>query len=122
MENNYNNITVIINGEKNFFQAKYELNQGKNSVQIIIKKPLTNLSNMFSGYLYDIEELKKLNTEKVRDFSKMFDGCQLLTDISALQNWDVSNGENFEDMFYACKSLSDINVLKNWYVSNGKTF
>ena len=123
VENNYNNITVIINGKKNFLQTFYELNQGKNSVQIIIKKPLTNLSEMFrSSYIYDIEELKKLNTEKVRDFSKMFFYCNSLSDINALQNWNVSNGENFEGMFDSCHSLSDINALQNWNVSNGKNF
>ena len=75
---------------------------------------------MFSSYIYDIEGLKKLNTEKVRDFSKMFNHCDSLSDINALQNWNASNGENFEGMFCACYSLSDINGLKNWNVSNGK--
>ena len=50
-----------------------------------------------SSYIYDIEELKKLNTEKVRDFSKMFFYCNSLSDINALQNWNVSNGKIFRE-------------------------
>lgn len=38
-----------------------------------------------------------------------------------LSNWDVSNGENFSRMFYGCQSISD-NGISNWNVSSGIEF
>ena len=43
--------------------------------------------------LYNIEELKYLNTEYCTDFSEMFNECSLLSDIKSLENWNVSNAK-----------------------------
>ena len=43
--------------------------------------------------LYNIEELKYLNTEYCTDFSEMFNECSLLSNIKSLENWNVSNAK-----------------------------
>ena len=82
VDNNFNNINLIINGNNSPLVKEYYLNEGENNVTICIKNTLTNLSNMFSycKTLYNIDELKYLNTENVTNFSYMF----LYTKISRL--------------------------------------
>ena len=124
VKNNINNITLIINGKQNNLIEEYNLKIGKNNVQMIMDNQLTNLKGMFLNVekLENLEELKYLNTKKIKDFSWMFANCTLLSDISALKNWNVSNGKNFEAMFQSCLSLSDIKPLSNWNVSSGENF
>jgi len=124
VENNKNNIKLIINGNQSKLINKYNLKEGKNKIQIIIIKQLTNLENMFICCisLKNIEELKYLNTNEITNFSGMFGGCSSLSDIKALQNWNVSNGNDFSAMFRGCISLSNIKSLQSWNVSNGYNF
>ena len=124
VENNENNIELIINEEKSKLISKYALNVGENDITIKIKKKLTNLEYMFDNCnsLYNINDLKYLNTKDITNFGGMFYGCSSLSDIKALQNWNVSNGNNFSSMFGECSSLSDIKALENWNVSNGNNF
>ena len=98
VESNENNIELIINGEKSKLISKYALNVGENDITIKIKKKLTNLEDMFKNCnsLYNINDLKYLNTKDITNFGGMFYGCSSLSDIKALQNWNVSNGTNFE--------------------------
>jgi len=121
---NKNNIELLINGKKSELSNKCELKKGKNSVTIIIKNKLTNLSNMFNNCksLKDISELKYLYVSESKDFSYMFYKCSLLSDITALENWNVSNCNNFEYMFCECPLLSNIKPLENWNVSNSNDF
>ena len=79
---------------------------------------------MFYGCktLYNIDELKYLNSNFCTNFSFMFCGCSYLSDIKSLENWNVSNGTDFRRMFSDCSSLSDIKSLENWNVSNGTDF
>ena len=150
VDNNRNNIDLIINGKKLSICSTYNLNYGTNTIQMIIKKNITNLEYMFSECpaLRDIEGLQNLNTKNVNNFSHMFYGTRLrslkglekwdaskgenfsymfsnnihLRDLKPLENWNVSKGDNFSNMFDYCKELSDISSLKNWNVSKGTNF
>ena len=124
VENNRNNIELIINGIKNELIDEYELDKGDNNVKLIIKNNLINLENMFyeCQNLYNIEELRYLNTNFCTNFNGIFYGCPSLTDIKALEKWNVSNGIDFGGMFYNCNLLSDIKPLENWDLSNCKSF
>ena len=124
VNNNKENLILKINGIKSELIEEYNLKEGINNIQIIIKNKLINLKDMFHNVtsLKNIEELKHLNTEEVNDFSNMFYGCSSLSDIRPLENWNVSNGINFSNMFYGCSSLSDIKALEKWNVSNGNNF
>ena len=114
VENNSNNISLIINGKKSPLVAEYSLKKGENNVTLCLRNNLTNLSYMFyfCKSLYNIEELKFLNTENVTDFSFMF-RCVEITDIKPLEKWNTSNSESFSDMFFGCDLLTNINPLKN---------
>ena len=116
--NNINNIKLKINGKNNKLVNEYELNEWENTITLLIKNEITDLSDMFKrcSNLKDIKELKYLNINKVKDFSGMFHECSSLSNIKSLQNWNVSNGNNFNYMFYGCSSLSDIKPLQNWNV------
>ncbi len=49
----------------------------------------------------------------------MFKDCKTLYNIKELKYLDTKNYRYFENMFYGCKSLSDIKSLENWKVSKG---
>ena len=114
VENNENNIELMINGEKSKLISEYALNVGENDITIKIKKKLTNLEYMFEycNSLYNINDLKYLNTKYCNNFGYMFYECSSLSDIKALEKWNVSNGNDFGYMFYGCSSLSDIKALE----------
>ena len=121
VENNKDNINLIINGKESELVDEYFLKEGENNITIRLKNTLTNLSNMFyfCESLYNIEELKYLNTENVTDFSYMFGYCKI-SNINALENWDTSKSETFNSMFYVCETITNLKALKNWNISNCK--
>ena len=84
VENNKNNIELIINGERNKLVKEYKLKRSENNIQIIIKKKITNLEDMFEfcSSLKNIDELKYLDTREIKNFSGMFSACSSLTDIN----------------------------------------
>ena len=122
VENNKNNIELIINEIKSELIEEYELKEGNNNIKLIIKNNLTDLEDMFNGCysLYNIDELKYLNTSYCTNFSGMFCDCSSLSDIKALEKWDVSKCTNFSYMFGGCSSLSDIKALNKWKDINDK--
>ena len=124
VENNKNNISLIIDGKQKGLVHNCELKEGENTITLLIKNKLTNLSHMFymCKYLKDISELKFLDVSEVKDFSYMFYKILQLSDIQFLENWNVSNGKNFSYMFSGCSSLSDIKPLLKWNVSNNNNF
>ena len=124
VENNKNNIDLIINSERHILINNIELLEGKNTIIMLIKNQLSNLSHMFSwcNFLIDINDLKDLDVKDVKDFSYMFCGCSSIIDLTPLQNWNVSNGINFSGMFLNCWNLSDLTPIKNWNVSKGNNF
>ena len=62
-------------------------------------------------HLETIEGLEKLHTEKVRDMSYMFAGCEKLTKLD-LSSWNISNVTDMTDMFKDCYTLEK---LPEWY-------
>ena len=124
VSNNKNNIALIIDGKQKELDNNCELKEGENTITLIIKNKLTNLSYMFymCKYLKDISELKDLDVSEVKDFSYMFYKCTLLSDIKSLGNWNVSNCKNFSYMFSGCSILSDITPLEKFNVSNSNNF
>ena len=121
---NINNIELMINSKKNVLVDSFPLKKGDNTITILIKNDITNLSNMFNSCntLKNINQLRYLETKNVTDFSFMFWGCTSLNDIKPIQNWNVANGKNFQSMFGGCSLLEDITPLQNWKVSNGNNF
>ena len=94
VENNKDNIEIFINGKpKNLSNYNNHLERGNNTITLIIKNNLKNLSYMFymCEFLKDIDELKNLDVNESNNFSYMFYGCSSLFDINSLSNWDVSN-------------------------------
>ena len=102
VKNNKDNIYLIINGKQSELIYKCNLNKGNNTVTIVIKNKLTDLSHMLENYsntyLKDISELKYLDVSQTKNFYEMFSGLKL-TDINFLRNWKVSNGIDFGRMF-----------------------
>ena len=86
VENNKNNIELIINGKKSELIEKYELKEGENNIEIIIKNKIINLEYMFYKCvsLKNIKELKYLDPKEINNFSYMFSGCWSLSDIKGL--------------------------------------
>ena len=123
VKNNINNISLIINGNKSPLVREYDLKKGENNVKICIKNMLTNLSYMFyfCEALYNMNELKYLNTNNITDFSWMFANCKI-SNIKPLENWDTSKSKTFSYMFYNCKLVTNIKAVKNWDVSRCKDF
>ena len=123
IKNNKDNIDLIINDKNSPLINKYNLNIGYNTITIIIKNQLTNLSYMFqNSFLFNLDELQYLDVSNVTDFSYTFSECKSIKDISPLQNWDVSNGTTFEGTFENCTSLTNLNPLQNWNVVNSINF
>ena len=123
VDNNINNISLIINGEQSPLVDSYNLREGENNITFCIKNKLTNLSNMFNCCytLYNIDELKYLNTEDVIDFSGMFQYSDI-SNIKALEDWDTSKSETFSSMFNGCHYITSIKPLQKWNVSRCKDF
>ena len=71
VKNNINNIELMINNKKIKLIKEYELNKGENKIKMIIKNKLTNLECMFANChsLYNINDLKYLNTKDITNFS-----------------------------------------------------
>ena len=81
-----------------------------------------NSSGMFKKFtnLIDIQDLEKLDTEKVVNATDMFYRCLKLTNIDALKDWDVSNVTDMSKMFNECMQLNNLDALRDWDVSNVK--
>ena len=116
--NNKNNIELLINGKKNELIDIYILEKGINKITLIIKNNLTNLEQMFYDCkeLYNIDELKYLDTSSCSNFNGMFFYTNI-SNLKFLENWNVSNVINFSKMFMGCSNILDIKPLGNWNVS-----
>ena len=70
-------------------------------------------------YLENIDGLKHMKTDYVKNMSQMFLCSESnLTNIDALANWNTSNVTNMNGMFYAWgSSLTNVNALANWDTS-----
>ena len=85
------------------FQYNFE-KEGKYSIKILLKKPLSNLNFMFSH----CSSLTSLIYNNVTDMSDMFSYCSSLTSLN-ISNINSNNVNNMSDMFYYCSSLTSLN-------------
>ena len=124
VENNRDNIDIIINGNKEALIDEYLLKKGDNNIELKLKNELNKIEEMFYGCktLKNIDDLKYLNTSKIKDFSCIFFGCVSLENINSLENWDVSKGNNFQGVFAECQNILNLKPLEKWKVSNGTNF
>ena len=115
---------------------------GEITIILVKKKPIENMSEMFSGcsslltvraktqwitdtvtdmssMLYECNNLKyfrvlDLNTSKVKNFSKIFYNCKSLLVISRELYFNTENAENLKEMFYGCESLKNTKGTSDW--------
>jgi surface protein len=78
-------------------------------------------SQMFKWfpYLTNIDSLKYMKTDYVKNMSQMFSlSVRNLDNIEALSNWDTSNVTDMNMMFYTVDSLlTNVDALVNWNTS-----
>ena len=112
------NCELYLNDNKIDFCYKYKFPQeGKYTIKIRFKKPLTNTNCMFIGCnkLSSID-LSNFNTSNVNNMSNMFYNCFSLTSLN-LSNFTNNNVKNMSKMFYNCSSLNSLN-LSNFINTN----
>ena len=82
-----------------------------------------DLSDMFYGCdcLLEVEDINKLNTERVTNMASMFEGCKLLSDLYDIKDLNVSNVKDMSLMFDRCLNLKSLD-LTGWKTKNVKSF
>jgi len=94
-----------------------------NSVQIIDlnwdTSSMSNMTRMFYGCnnLTEIKGLDKFNLENVNGLDYMFSNDSKLLSLKGIENWNVSDVTSMSNIFNSCKSLSNLD-LSNWDTSN----
>jgi len=80
---------------------------------------VTNMSELFQGYVDFNEDIGKWNVSNVTNMEYMFQGC---TKFNQQLNWDVSKVTKMNDMFSGCsdfnKPLKSEDGVGDWNVSN----
>ena len=112
------NCELYLNGNKIDFCYKYKFTkEGKYTIKIIFKKPLTNINYMFyyCNKLLSID-LSNFNTNNVTNMDRIFSYCSSLTSLN-LSNFNTKNVSNMSYMFYNCSSLTSLN-LSNFNTNN----
>ena len=109
---------IFVNGVKINFCFDYQFgNVGKTNVKIRIKKPLTNLSNIFSNCSYLISlNFSNFNSYYITNMSGMFNRCINLTSLN-FSNFNSINVINMRNMFINCSSLISLD-LSNFNTQN----
>lgn len=88
---------------------------GYNSVQSITGLKylhwLTNMVQMFYNCkaLTTLDDISELNTEDVRDMSRMFDGCRKLNNVD-LTNFNTTKVTSMDAMFRYCDKLTSVDL------------
>ena len=82
-KNNKDNIDLEINGEKMKLIKIFKLKKDINKIKMIIRNKIKNLEGMFFNCkrLTNIDELKYLDTKEINNFSHIFSGCSSLSSI-----------------------------------------
>ena len=105
------NCELFINENKIDFCYKYKFpHEGKYSIKIICKKPLSNINYMFMdcNKLLSID-LSHFNNINVTNMSWMFNNCFSLTSLT-LFNFNTINVKDMSCMFHYCSSLISLNL------------
>ena len=93
----------------------YEINK---TIEKRYEKPLCLKKSEISKMARNGDDITKLNTSCITDFSNMFYGLKKFNqDIS---KWDVSNGIDFNGMFHGAKKFNQ--DISKWDVSKGINF
>ena len=79
---------------------------------LIQKDYVYDLSCIFYGCdcLLEVEDINKLNTERVINMANMFEGCKLLSDLYDIKDLNVSNVKDMSLMFDRCLNLKSLLV------------
>ena len=119
-------LTFFLTSKETLGENEYELNRGANppgwkthckeitkvvfDTSFANAKP-TSCCRWFFGCdkLKQIEGIKNLNTENVKDMSNMFYGCSGLISLD-VTNFNTANVTNMRDMFASCTSLTSLDV------------
>ena len=80
---------------------------------------LARIDDAFRNMPFTSIDLRFLNTSNVLNFSRVFEGCQNLTELD-LSSWDTSNAIHFNSMFYRCAALRELD-LSSWDTSSVTT-
>ena len=107
VENNQN-CKMIIDKKEYLIAASHNFTNYNNEniiIELIGNKNITNMSYMF----YNCSSLlavniTKLDTEKIKDMSHMFEGCLLLKSLSDISYWNTNNITDMSYMFKECLS------------------
>ena len=119
-------LTFFLTSKETLGENEYELNRGANppgwkthckeitkvvfDTSFANAKP-TSCCRWFFGCdkLKQIEGIKNLNTENVKDMSNMFYGCSGLISLD-VTNFNTANVTNMREMFASCTSLTSLDV------------
>lgn len=77
-------------------------------------------SGMFYKFrtLSDIESLRNVRADRVRDMSAMFIFCQKIPSLKPLSGWNTSKVEKLVNTFTYCEALTNVDGLENWDTGN----
>ena len=76
---------------------------------------VTNMRDMFAGFMGTSLDLKNFNTSNVTNMFHMFNGCNNLTGLN-LCSFDTRKVTNSEYMFGQTKKLNNVYVGPNWTI------
>ena len=79
-----------------------------------------NISHMFDGCqsLKSLPDLSKWNTKNVHDMNSIFKGNSLLLSIPFLSKWKLDNVTDMSHMFEGCSSLNPLSDISEWNTKN----
>ena len=125
VKNNKDNCYLSIQGKKIDICSWWKLDQNQDEKNIfkiilIIIKPITNMSHMFSGChsLINLPDISKLDTKNVTNMSGVFNYCNSLINLADISKWDTQNVTNMSSMFLSCSSLNKLPDISKWNTKN----
>ena len=71
--------------------------------------------------LLEVPNISQMNTSKITNMNRLFEGCELLERLPNISNWNIENVTDIRGMFYNCKNLKYISDISNWNTSNVTT-
>ena len=117
IRNNKDKCIVIYKGKEFGLEDLDNIEEDSSKNREIIlkeKKKITNMSDMFNGYIGHFIDCPNWDTSNIIDMSNMFHYCHSLPDIS---KWDTSNVTNMSNMFNYCH-LESFPDISGWDTSN----
>ena len=155
VKTNKNNCFLLINGERAELKEFYYLDDKPSDniikVDLIEKKKISNMSNMFSecnnlsnldiskfdtSYVTNINgmfsdcnllenipnDISKINTSNITNMSYLFYNCEKIKNLPDISKWETFNMTNINHMFNKCSNLLYIPDISKWNTSKVKDF